>query len=104
MFIEGDEKYPARNETISTTEVELSNPQPFECDEPANETALVAFHIVARVNDMYVPEDDDYESAEICEVRKRTIYPKALNSVTNQFIPVVNNKEIIQAIETEECV
>lgn len=62
------------------------------------------FNIAARVNDFFVPEDDDYESAEVCEVRNRTIFPKALNSVTNQLIPVVNNKEVIQAIETEECV
>lgn len=102
-FIETDVEYLKTNETNST-KVQLSNPQPFECDVPGNEVVTVRFNVLARDNNFYKPEEDDYESTEVCEVRKRTIYPKALNSVTNQLIPVVNNKEVIQAIEAEECV
>jgi hypothetical protein len=51
-------------------------------------------------------EDDshDYEELESsCDVRRRTLQPKALNNVYNKLIKVVNTDTFVQTINTEEC-
>lgn len=92
----------------------IANFQPFECEEPV--VPLVHHNVfmlsskidgpietAARVNDYFIPKDDDYETVEVCETRNRTIRPKAMNSINNQMISVVNTNEVIQSINTEEC-
>lgn len=80
-----------------------SNLQPFECDEPDDETEM-NYDLASRIFDKYAPEEDDYESEDnACEVRNRTIYPKALNSIHNELTPVINNPNFTQSIETMEC-
>lgn len=82
----------------------LSNLQPFECDEPDDESEM-NYDLVSRIFDKFAPDDDDYESeANACESRNRTIYPKALNNIHNELKPVVNNSNFTQSIDTMECV
>lgn len=84
-----------------------SNLQPFECDEPDDDDDDVVesrFNFVHRVHDTFTPEDDDYESVEVCATRNKTIYPQRLNNIHNQLTTVVNGRGVVQAIETEECV
>lgn len=49
-------------------------------------------------------ESHEYEDIETsCEVRRRTIQPKALNNIYNKLIKVVNTESFVQSIHIEEC-
>lgn len=109
-FRENVDNYP-QDEELKLVESPIqnssySNLKPFDCDEPQVTTSYhqVLFaskiDVVGRVNDFF---EDDYESVPVCETRNRTIRPKAMSSVNNQMIPVVNTNEVIQSINTEEC-
>lgn len=48
--------------------------------------------------------EDEYESAgNECVSSKKTIQPKALNTIYNTLMNVVNNATFIQLIEIDEC-
>ena len=48
--------------------------------------------------------DDEYESAgSDCVSSKKKIQPKALNTIYNKLMEVVNNSTFIQLIEIDEC-
>lgn len=49
-------------------------------------------------------ETNEYEEMESsCQVRRRTIVPKALNNIYNKLTKVLNNETFVQSINTEEC-
>jgi hypothetical protein len=49
-------------------------------------------------------ETNEYEEMESsCQVRIRTIVPKALNNIYNKLTKVLNNETFVQSINTEEC-
>lgn len=84
-----------------------TNFQPFECvdtiDDYDENDESVQSRIDVLSHDFGTIEEDDYETVVVCETRNRTLHPKALNSVNNHLISVVNTKEIVQSIKTEEC-
>ncbi|KAG5676648.1 hypothetical protein PVAND_006467 [Polypedilum vanderplanki] len=50
-------------------------------------------------------ESHEYEDIESsCQVRRRTIQPKALNNIYNQLTKVVNTESFVQSINIEECI
>lgn len=57
--------------------------------------------------DQYIftnPEEDSYEDSEsTCQVRRRTIQPKALNNIYNKLTKVVNTASFVQSIHIEQC-
>lgn len=64
---------------------QLSNSETFECEEPES------WDVQSRFNsDQYNPEEDDYESAVICETRNRTIYPKGFFKKLNFLAELTN--------------
>lgn len=49
-------------------------------------------------------ETNEYEEIESsCQIRKRTIVPKALNNIYNKLTKVLNNETFVQSINIEEC-
>ncbi|CRL01505.1 CLUMA_CG014495, isoform A, partial [Clunio marinus] len=51
----------------------------------------------------FKPEDDGYETVPVCNIRRRTIIPKALNNIYNEMIQITQDKKRIQAVDIEEC-
>lgn len=50
------------------------------------------------------PDEDSYEESEsTCQVRRRTIQPKALNNIYNKLTKVVNTASFVQSIHIEQC-
>lgn len=48
--------------------------------------------------------DEDYESVgSDCTSNKKTIQPKALNTIYNKLMDVVNHATFVQTIEIDEC-
>lgn len=87
-----------------TKVIKKSNLEPFECEEMMDDDdESVQSRINGVSHDFETIEEDDYESVVVCETRNRTIYPKALNSITNELISVVNTNEVVQSIKIEEC-
>ena len=49
-------------------------------------------------------ETNEYEEIEpSCQIRRRTIVPKALNNIYNKLTKVLNNETFVQSINIEEC-
>lgn len=49
-------------------------------------------------------ETNEYEEMESsCQIRIRTLVPKALNNIYNKLTKVLNNETFVQSINTEEC-
>jgi hypothetical protein len=64
----------------------LSNSEPFECEEPASADVQSRFNY-----DHFTPEEDDYESAVVCETRNRTIYPKGFFKKLTFLVEITNS-------------
>ena len=64
----------------------------FECEEPESDTSEADDDVVqSRFNfDRFQPDEDDYESAGVCETRNRTIYPKGLKLDLNNLSQFTN--------------
>lgn len=75
---------------------------PFECDEPELEEPERKM-VESRVNFDFTPEIDDYETVAVCDVLKKTIYPKAMNSVKNKLTTLAIDHNHVEAIQIEEC-
>jgi hypothetical protein len=96
---------------ISSTELDL---QPFECDEPEilddtifsvdeRNTSLVEDDLAARMDTFFEPEDDDYETVEVCQTRNATRKLAALSTTNNNLVTVLNTVNYVQTIDTYEC-
>lgn len=88
------------NETlISDQTMQLES---FDCEEPELDDSQRKM-VESRVNFDFTPEIDDYETVAVCDVKSKTIYPKAMNSVKNKLTTLAIDHNHVEAIQIEEC-
>lgn len=78
---------------------ELPDSERFECEQP-EESEEADDEVESRFNfDRFEPDDDDYESAVVCETRNKTIYPKGLKLDSNNLSQFIN----LYFCRSEQC-
>ncbi|CRL01501.1 CLUMA_CG014465, isoform A [Clunio marinus] len=90
------------NEVVTVSKTK-SQQTIFECEDPYDDYEAIT-DVSSRVKPMELDtrfgEDDEYESVRSdCPSNKKTIRPRALNNVLNQFMTIA----VVQAIEIDEC-